>query len=359
MVVAVTCGIKGRTSFRLVEVRGRLEDKLAEYLVTVHGARTCLGLAALHEQARGQLPHLRTLARYHVRYAEQFSYFPNFRLEDLGLVQLHLFVAQPDPRWAQLPYAVESRWCTSNLVDPVLYLHCLVPAIHKDRLEEFLRLLPFPGDLLFVWSGSPWQHVRLGDANEFEQQFPIQILPSVIAGPLPRELVFAIPVLAETWNTRLSLHQVWQRIYTRLDGTIRHFLPTRRFCPVNGKRHVKAVLKALLHSGAFRQNVLRFPTECTLLLLTPDYDRSLPVALRSATKTADLFPTIGGGAFWRLGGSYDLFSARSSLCASTIFFVETNTPPPVRFCYEWLFDPQERQWAFSEDRIRAQMQVSA
>jgi hypothetical protein len=334
-----------------------LEDKLADYLATVHGARTCLGLTALHRESGNQLPHLRTLYRYHHSFRGRFAYFPIFRLEGLGLVHLHLFVTQPDPRWARLPYAVESQWCTKNLVDPVLYLHCLVPARHKERLEQFLVQLSLSRqDLQVVWSGSPWQDLRLGHGDAFSQEFPLPHVPTVAVEPLARELLFAIPVLTETWNQQLSLTQLWQRIHARLGDDVRRYLPTRRFYPVNGKRHVKVVLRTLLQMGAFRQYVLRFPTDCRLLLLAPTYERSLPSALRRTTRSAELFPTLNRGALWRLAGSHDLFGARSSLAASSIFLVEQHAPPPVRFCYEWLLDPDKRQWEFSEERLTAHMQ---
>ena len=135
---------------------------IAKFLATVHQSATCLGLEALHQAHRQDLPHLRTVYRWHKKLGNQLAYFPAFSLEQLGLVHLHLFITAPDERWARFPYAVEARWLTQNLVDPVLYLHCFVPFAHRENVETLLGDLPLSHrGLQIVWTTSGWQRLQL------------------------------------------------------------------------------------------------------------------------------------------------------------------------------------------------------
>jgi hypothetical protein len=333
------------------------EPPVVQFLTTVHQSRTCLGLEALHRAHREELPHLRTVYRWHRRYGKQLSYFPTFSLEQLGgLIHLHLFITRPDPRWYQFPYAVESMWLTQNLVDPVLYLHCFVPFAHRANVEAFLKAVELPhSGLRVIWSSSGWQRLQLGDYESLSQGFPLHSWPIAHSGIVARSYALAIPMLGEAWNRRMSLAEVWRRIHARLGTGVKEYLPRQRFCPVNGKRHIKNTYRALLTDGVFRQYLIRYEDECAVLVVAPAYRRTVPSDVAQVTRTAELFPTSDGGGLWRLQGTYDLLRFRASLEGCAVYVVERQEPPAVRFCYEWLFRPVTSQWRFSARRIRRHM----
>jgi hypothetical protein len=334
------------------------EKGISHWLAMIHESRACVGLEAMHRAHQHRLPRVRTVYRWHRRWSKQLSYFPSFSLEQLGgLVHLHLFLTRPDPRWARFPYAVESLWLSQNLVDPVLYLHCFVPLVHREQIELLLHTIALPhAGLRFVWSSNGWQRVRLGDYESLSLGFPLHTWPAAQDGVVPRPYALAIPILGEAWNQRLSLPEVWRRVQNRLGSRVQQYLRRRHVYDANGKFHVRDAYRVLQREGVFRQYVIRAASECQLLVVAPAYSRTVPLDVARVIQTVELFPTSDGGAFWRVQGSYDLLRCRSSLHGCAIYVVDHVEPPRVRLQYEWLFDPIASLWTFSADRIRQLME---
>jgi hypothetical protein len=333
-----------------------VKEPIANYLVAVHQSQTCLGLKAIHRSAKDRLPHLRTIYRWHQEMGTALTHFPTFSVEDLGLVHLHLFIRQPDLRWSRFPYAVEALWVTSNLNDSLLYLHCLVPHVHREHVHMLVtsNLLPH-GGINIVWTSSSWQCIKLGTHDGFQREFPIHTWPEMPPAQIPRRFAFGIPVIGEAWNQRVGMNTVWKKIHARLGIKARQYFPHQRFYPHNGKHHVRKTFDALQKGGLFRQHVVRCQEECTLIITTDTYGQTLPFAAESTTTTAELFPTNTKGGLWRVDGQPSLLRIRHTFKPSAIYLVESTEHPKVRLHYEWLFDPITSEWTFPRDRIREHM----
>jgi len=347
-------------------VRGKPVE-VQEYVAAVHAAPEFLGISDFHRRFARHLGHERTLARRRHDVRSSLRVFPSFTVEAIGLSHLHVVVIGADQRWLRFPYAVEYAWATRDFVQQALYLHCLVPTEHADKVEALIHELQTEGwgrASFVVRSQSCWQHfARCGHDVTPQPAISVPEEHSVL-----RQHPLAVAVIAEAWNNEATLPSLWQRIEARLGRRVQEFLPRRRVLHTNGKEHVRRACIELARAGLFRQQVVRFVPEKSagveILVLDRDLgDRmaELLEELHGLARVTETYAGRNGIIVDRLIGSSAVLNAilrtTGTLGKSTaIFFIDKRAASDeVRFAYDLLFSPKTGTWEFPKDRIRAHL----
>ena len=343
---------------------------IRKYLEAIHHTRECGGFEQICRLNKQDLPHLRTLYRWHRRLGDDLLFFPTFQLEALGLVHLHLFVPEPQLPWLRFPYAVEHLWLTENVFEPVLYLHCVVPAEHRERLDRMLdRLMENePGGCIDrIWTRDGTQRLNI-DGRQGREDSATILTPS----PGGRSDVFnrdplAIPVIFEAWNHSVRLADLWDRIRSRIWGAVPDWVPRDRFRYTKGPFYVRRTLQRLQAAGLFRQHWIRYTpfTEDALdFLICGQFTINNPEALVRSARLTEFHASSDGPSILRIVGTNDQLSAiqrgsqpiGSGSCRAFIVSQhETPDDTQPRFAYEHLFDPVRRRWIYSDRLVRQRL----
>jgi hypothetical protein len=343
-------------------VRGKMVE-VHEYVAAVHAAPEFLGVTDFHRRFARYLGHERTLARRRRQVRSSLRVFPSFTVEALGLSHVHVIVLGRDRRWLRFPYAVEYEWATRDFVQQALYLHCLVPTEHVERVEALIRELSRAGwgTASFVLSSqSGWQHFSRCGHDAATQ--PVGSIPQ--EPELLRQYPLAVAVIAEAWDREATLPSLWRRIEKRLGRRVQEFLPRRRVLHTNGKEHIRAACTGLARAGLFRQQLIRFTPEesvgVEVLLMDrdlKDHMVELLAELHGLARVTETYAGRDGIVVDRLLGSSAVLNAILHTTgtlgkSAAIFFVEKRTSADeVRFAYDLLFNPKTGTWEFPRDRI--------
>jgi hypothetical protein len=323
-----------------------LHPQLLAYLLDLQRA------APVTEGHRIGRPHERTVRRWYRDLGERLIAFPTFALDRLGLMHLHVFLKNAADDWLRFPYAVEHAWMTNDLAGRVLYLHCIVPAVHETPVQELLRELAGPGVEILSTGDGDQDLPLLGDA-------PTRTPALVGTSVLLRESPLVVPVIFEGWNQRASMPRLWTAVHDRLGNRVRDYVRCR-VRRTNGKAHVKHAYEQLTNTGHFRQQVIRYATfqeDAVELLVVLPNTRSLD-ALRPHARSIEQYE--GTNLVVRLIGTNGLFDALLALPpgSARLYFIHRQPAesPRVRFCYEFLFDPKPGIWIFCRERVITHLQ---
>lgn len=276
---------------------------------------------------------------------------PSVQVEVLGLRHAHVFITDAREECLRCPYAVEAAWVSPDLVQHVLYLHCLVPVSQQRRAAALFAALP-SGPVSVLWSGSGWQSC-LGPDEEFT--LPVQPTHFKVDDQLLRRHPLVVPVLMELWQYPNSMSAVWFRIRARDGPRLRSYVhgPTH---VVNGMLHVRDACHTLSGSGLVTGHVLRYYPllqgciEVFLTVSNREVLLRLVRELRLWVRAVETYP-LAEGFFCRLLGVYQLMDAMMTLapelrqCLRVLFFHTKRHPSPrVMFAYNDLFDPRTGTW---------------
>ena len=311
-----------------------MRDGFREYLVALSRSPTCMGLDEFCRVHRGLVPHERTILRWHRQLGNSFVVYPSFLVEALGLAHLFLFVRSPGLSWRAFPYAVEATWVSPDCTTRVLFLHAVVPIVHRERVAASLRGL---GSCVVVWGSSGWEHLSwCGGA----------VFPTTWAVPLARselcDCPLVVPVVFESWGRRASLQSLWDSIHRRVGDRVREYVG-RRCYATNGKLHVRHALHLLSERGVFRQYVVRYrpllDETLRLLVLTSWDERTLQSFAQRIQNDAVSIATYPTASGWLLvlAGRPGLLERVMDARPDCVYFVRDEET--VRFRYEDLFDP--------------------
>ena len=353
--------------------------RLLQYLDTVQRSTRCAGIEELYRANQQTLPHPRTIYRWHKDLGKRLVLFPVFTVGHFGLVDLHLFLNNPRREWLRFPYAVEHAWLTPDLYSRVLYLHCVIPAAHRDIIERLVRDLQRAGmceRYELLWTDSGWQFLNLVGSKEVPgwPSASLDVTRPEMGQELIRRLPLVIPVVFEAWNQHRSLQQLWVAIQNRVGSRLKEFLPRQQIYRVNGKAHVKEIYHTLVRAGIFRQYLLRYQplvkesvAVFLMLRVEPEQVVELFEELRSTAWIIEIHRAAKGWCLVRLLGSHELLNVMIALpgCFRNrrfkIYFHEkrdaSDEQETVRFCYEFLFDPARARWSFPRSLILKRMQV--
>jgi len=321
-----------------------MRDGFREYLVALSRSSTCMGLDEFCRAHRGLVPHERTILRWHRRLGSSFVVYPSFAVEALGLTHLFLFVRSPGLSWRAFPYAVSAAWVSPDCTTRVLFLHAVVPAVHRERVAARLQGLD---GCVFVWGSSGWEHLSWCGGNPFP---PTWAVPPM--RPTVQECPLIVPVVFESWGRRASLQALWDAIHARLGDRVREYVG-RRCYQTNGKSHVRHALRVLSESGMFRQYVVRYRpllNETLRLLVLTSWDerrlQSFEQRIQGDAATIVTYPTASG---WLLvlAGMPGLLERVMDAGPDCVYFLRDEEA--VRFRYEELFDPASSSWKYPDD----------
>ena len=322
---------------------------LLDYLHRVYGEHRALGLEAL-ARAGGLAP--RTVYRWHELLGEGLSYHPNIAYRALGLTHLHLFLTEPSPNAFACPYAIERAWTIAAPGKRVLYLHCVVPIEHAQRIANQYR------GASVINSNDGWQHVAdlatVLDATGRIIRGEEPQLPSWRAETVHRDLLASypliVPVLFELVHRWPSSQLLWQLIYQRLGEQVWQYLPRKvRRWRHNGKQYVQAVFRLLNRHALPQHHRIRFaPLQqhaIEILLDVRDEDALRSIARRCPL--AEAYPSTKG---YLVRATGDITLVRHLITTPDLrrwWFIDdeqTKAAPKVRFAYETLFDPSTASW---------------
>lgn len=318
---------------------------LPEYLSALQQATTWTGLSEFCQSHRRQVPHERTVRRWHKQLGSSVSVFPVFAVEGLGLSHLHAFLFSPEPERTTFPYAVESAMVSTDGLSDVLYLHCIVPKDHlaavKGRLRAVCR------NVEFLESLTGWERCGL----------PIDSPPSRAWIAPDRALLqqhpYVVPAIFEAFGEMQSLDAIWKRTKSRLGSSLCQYFPAQRYYPTNGKLHVKQAYETLSAAGLFSQFVVRQQLESNVeafVLMDPQCTEEFLQTIRRECSMLAVHPSEEGSLL-RLAGNPRVFDSLLN-CEKRLYWVNraaTNArTPKVRFAYESLFRPASAEWILPE-----------
>jgi len=282
------------------------------------------------------LRRIRSLATYRAR----ISYAA------LDLAQVHLFIRHADSTWFNYPYAIDRAWVFAQPGEPVLYLRCLVPREHVDKV-------PSGGDITSITSDDGWQQLSPLDQALYPDGRPRQ--RSAIATARHHALVahcilgdpLIVPVACELATMHPTMTGLWRTITDRLGPRLHEFLPRKRR---NGNAHLRRTFLFLNQYGLVLQHHIQYrPLEAhtiEVLFLTDD-SPTLRDALVSICPTVETYATSDG---YLARASGDIALIKCLLAVEGVrhwWFVDhqrTNDAPRVRFAYEVLFDARPKTW---------------
>lgn len=333
---------------------------LLRFLAALHESREAAGIEA---RRYSDLSDTRTIYRWQHELGDDLLYYPAVTFSRLGLDVLHLFIVDASDAWLRFPYAMRAEWLIARPGEPVLYLQCLVPRIHRDDLALVLDDVRGTAcrDITIITSTDGWQVAQFTHAPARAPPPPREELVWDAVERLP----LLIPVIFEMVEQRRSLPATWEAIYGRLGNGVWAYLPRfARRLPTNGKRYVKDALALLNNADLFRQNVIRYaPVE---RISTPMFLRiegpldAIIHALAEHATTLDLYPISHDAALVRASITHAqlhhvLTTLRESPRITDWYFVdrprsEHLTDHP-RFAYEILFDPTTTEWRFPREEI--------
>jgi hypothetical protein len=262
-----------------------------------------------------------------------------------------VFITDPREGCLRCPYAVESSWVSPDLVQHVLYLHCLVPALHQQRATLEFAELP-AAHVSVLWSGSGWQEF-IDPVKAFALPTPAT---SVGADPaFVRRHPLVVPVLMESWQYPNSMSMMWARMRQRDPARLRYYVRGRLHL-VNGMLHVRDAYNALSAAGMVHQQVVRYHSllesciEVFLTVASRDALLGLVRELRDVLRAVEAYP-LSHGYLCRLLGLYELMDRVMLLppdvrqALRVLYFHTKRHPSPrVAFAYEELFDPRTGTW---------------
>jgi hypothetical protein len=335
---------------------------LLRFLAALHDSRVAAGI----EAQQRQLPDAtdtRTIYRWQHELGDDLVYYPTITFSRLGLEYLHLFIWDASDRWLHFPYAVRAEWVIGRPSEPVLYLQCLVPCIHRDDLAlvlDDLRGTDACRDITMITSSDGWQVAQFTSA-------PARAPPPLRGEPVwdvVERLPLLIPVIFEMVEQRRSLPATWEAIYERLGNDVWAYLPRfARRLPTNGKSYVKDALALVNNADLFRQNVIRYaPIE---RISTPMFLRvegpldAIIHGLAEHAATLDLYPLSQDTALVRVSVSHAqlqhvLTTMRDVPRITEWYFVDRVRNEQMarpRFAYEILFNPATTEWRFPREEI--------
>lgn len=339
-------------------------QRLSGLLTALQDATACEGFEAL--ACRNHRRNRRTLYRWRQSFGRELQVVPSFTLQRLGLVHLHLVITNPKPEWLRFPYAVEHAWLTPDLVTNQLYLHCLVPRVHKALVRGLLKeCRSWCTNITMSWSGDGWQEIPGITAES------VPVVPPLADEAVLREELLVVPVLFEAWGAE-SMNGIWDRIRERVGDRLRRYVPRGRIYATNGKLHVRQAYERLSAQGLFRQYLVRYrgwfseAFEVVVFLRHGgEWLAEFAEAVRPAAMAIETYPADDGSAVIRISGSEDVMRTLLGLqdelqrYGARIFLRNPRRPNDVtvRFCYEMLFDPKTGTWVFPHDTIIAHMRT--
>ena len=304
---------------------------------------------ASHADVRNDLPvlpHERTVSRWYRELGDQLVIFPTFALAPLGLGHLHVVLHEADDAWLRFPYAVDHAWLTQDFHHRCLYLHCIVPLVHREAVVQFLH--DFGGE-----------HPVLISTSEGVQDLPLLGAAPVVAAAPPstevlRTFPLVVPVIFEGWNRRTSLPALWRRVDERLGSQLREYVPRRHRETTSP---VTTAYARLTEEGLFRQHTIRYSAfvRDAVEVLAIVIDPTILAVLRSHVVSMEEY--AGSPLVVRVVGTSSLLAALLSLPAGAVqlYFVHKRDCIGVRFCYEHLFAPKSGSWVFSRDQLLHQL----
>ena len=362
-------------------------SRLLGFLEEVHRAKSYAGVSAL-ERSAGAAHGLRTVFRWHRELGQRLVYFPEVKFSWLGLCHAHVFLEEASALMFRLPYAVEYAWLAPGLGERVLYLHCVVPLEDRESFGYLLKGLQdggycrgfsicLTGDGVQVFQGLRSSFTTAGHltlAGSFEGSWT---LPEASGRGLEALAGFplALPVVFEHYGARLSLNQVWNRVYKRVGQGVWAFFPKRqRKWTVNGKVYVKKALLQLSAEGLFLQNRVVYrpllQKACEVFLVVKverEGLEGLAARLSAASVCLQVYPGLNAQAFIRVVGDTDLLyqllelfpeGMRASVKAFVFDRAATwKQQEEVRFCWELLYDRARNAWAYPKEKLLRWMGV--
>lgn len=343
---------------------------LLHFLVLLHRAPSAAGIEEF-SRSTPDVPDTRTLYRWHRSLADDLVYYPNVSFRSLGLTHVHLFIEEPQPEWLSFPYAIHAEWTLAGPGRPTLYLHCLVPAAHRDDVVALLTELELRGTctrITSITTRDGWQVLQ--DLTGDGELLPV---PSGALTPSEHDvwdvverLPLLIPIIFESVEQRRSLPAIWDAIFARLGRRTWEYLPRfARRLPRNGKTYVKDAYSLLNHTGLFRQNVVRYKPLNTVstpiyLLVHGAHVSAIIEAFAGQAPIVDVHPIGVDEALVRVASTHaglqHVLSTNDALPrVSAWHFVDVprndRDPPRVRFAYEVLFDPSTSEWVLPREQI--------
>ncbi|MGK2858158.1 MAG: hypothetical protein ACSLFQ_13225 [Thermoanaerobaculia bacterium] len=348
-----------------------LHKHLLHFLAVLHQSPRAAGIEELAKQ-NPALGDPRKIYRWQRALGDDLIYYPTVSFRALGLEHLHLFIDKPQIAWDAFPYAVSAEWVVSGLGARTLYLHCIVPVVHREEVAALLRWLEESGactQVTNITTHDSWQIVH---DKEQEDPVPSGVLSpvSVRAWDIVERLPLLIPVIFEATEQRRSLPAIWDAVYARLGKNVWEYLPRfSRRMPRNGKAYVNEAFAILNHTGLFRQNVVRykpFDAVCTPMFLHVE-GQELPELIADFAPRApllDVHPIAENAALLRISTThaqtrYVLTTASSVPRIKSWYFIDLlqNEREPLhpRFAYELLFDAATTQWLFPREEIIARL----
>jgi hypothetical protein len=364
--VRVACFIKSGINGRLGVVDA-FHKHLLEFLSVLHRAPKAAGI---EELAREHLGSPRKVYRWQRLLGQDLVYFPGVSFRALGLEHLHLFIDGPSVAWHSFPYAVSAEWVVHEPSVRTLYLHCVVPTVHRDDVTALLRSLEESGacaSITMIATHDAWQVLRHGEEDALPPGALIPAEPR--AWDIVERLPILIPVIFECVEQRRSLPGIWDAIYDRLDRRVWEYLPRfSRRLPTNGKAYVQQAFSVINHTGLFRQNVIRYkPLDavCTPMFLHVRGDgvRSIVATFAPRAPTLDVHPAGEDEALLRITTTHAqtryVLSTADVPVIKAWFFVDVvrneREPLQARFAYELLFAPATTEWLFPREEIIARL----
>jgi hypothetical protein len=242
--------------------------KLLAFIEGVHEAKSYAGVTELENANDPKAKRMRSVYRWQRELGKELQYFPEIKFSLLGLCHAHVFVEEPEAGMFRFPYAVEYAWLVQTLGEHVLYLHCLVPTGDRESVGYLLQGLKDGGlcrSFSCCWTGDGWQALQpltacfdaAGHVNPtgvVEASWPVPVPSERGLGAL-EGCPLLVPVIFEHYGSRLSLNQVWTKIYQRIGQGVWAFFPKRqRKWTVNGKAYIKKALEQVNAQGLFLQN---------------------------------------------------------------------------------------------------------
>lgn len=275
----------------------------------------------------------------------QVTFAPRIAFGSLGLIHAHLFIRRATVDWLRFPYAIDRAWTIKHPGNDVLYLHCLVPREHLDRL-------PHGRGITAITSTDGWQHLALIRSNDRSGQSSenprLEVEPPERHANLVSQIPFLLPVACEL-SQGGSVDEQWERIMRHLGKQLLAFLPRSRRSR-HGRdllRHAFATINAhgLVLQHTVKLQALRAQTiELFVLAKNTTLVRE---AIASLAPSMEAYRS-GKDCLFRVEG--DLALIKRIITTPGIhawWFVDherTKALPAVRFAYERLYDPRAKHW---------------
>lgn len=312
----------------------------------IHDTRAAVGVEHLSQHMGSR----RAFYRWMRRLRKDVTYYPRVAFAGLGLVHVHLFIRNAATEWFAYPYAIERAWTIDRPGHHLLYLHCLLPRTHLNRV-------PHGPDITSITTDDGWQD--LAPLEHALDAAGRPVLRDAVAAPLPpvpptqvlEEEPFLLPVACELVHAPGAMAEVWRTIYERLGSRVwTYFTRHTRRWPHNGKAYVRQAFEYLNQYGLVLQHVVHYAPlqECTIeLFLLAENSRILRDHFAGVCPTMEAYPAADAVLLRVRGDDALLKRVITTPGIRHWWFVEherTATAPPVRFAYERLFDPATRTW---------------